>query len=124
MQTHKLAFLLALTAGCIDDNDSATEDEAALTGYVAASFSCIPGHYELDTRTDGNAVFLDRTSGNGSYFVRQSTSTATTTLKDKYGSGDLIVAANGLFTGAASGALTYKPYNHGTPININLTCSR
>jgi hypothetical protein len=119
---HKLALLLALAAGCIDDTDSATEDESALTGYVAASFTC--GHYDLYTRTDGNAVFIDASSGNGSYFVRQSTSTTTTTLKDKYGSGDLIVAANGLFTGATSGALTYKPYNHGTPININLTCSR
>ena len=119
---HKLALLLALAAGCIDDTDSATEDESALTGYVAKSFTCTPGTYELDTRTDGNAVFLDRSSGNGSYFVRQSTSTTTTTLKDKYGSGDVIVAANGLFTGATSGALTYKPYNHGTPLNINLSC--
>ena len=122
MQAHKLALLLALTTGCVGDTDTASEDEAALTGYVASSFNC--GQYDLYTRTDGNALFFERRSGNGSYFVRQSTTTTTTTLEDKYGSGDVIVAANGLFIGAASGALTYKPYNHGTPININLTCHR
>jgi hypothetical protein len=119
MHSYKLALAIALTAGCMDTVDgSTTEDEAALTGYVANRYDCTPGNYELDTRTDGNAMFFDL-DGDGSYFVQQSSSGGTTTLLDAYGAGDVIVVANGLLTGAASGALTFKPY---PPDGTNLTC--